>query len=130
MTCPLCLSAGKRPPGFATSRRCAFDTGIFVSGNWNCETLNQLRDIAETRHHDDRSIGIIPLPESDEWGSGWIVLTWYKRRGAVGGALWMNEDSGAHPLRLVQAQAALAFWSATSSQAIDHDCADGAQECE
>jgi hypothetical protein len=118
MTCPLCLSAGKRPPGFATSRRCAFESGAFDSDNWNCETLNRLRDIAETRHHDDRSIGIVALPESEEWESCWIVLTWYKNRGAVGGALWMNEDMGAHPLRLAQAQAALAFWSDPTGSAM------------
>ncbi len=40
--------------------------------------------------------------------SGWIVLAWYKRRGSVGAAVVMNEDSQPRELTLELAESALA----------------------
>jgi hypothetical protein len=108
-----------QPAGFGQPRKCGFTDRewshglFFTSENWNCETLNALRDIAVTHvNPDDRSIGIVWLPESDDTDSGWIVLTWYKRRGSVGSAIVMNEDSRPRELTLELAETAIARYHA------------------
>jgi hypothetical protein len=89
--CQRCRAAGPALRG----RKCAFTTsGRFTPANWQCETMNALRDaVALTRRDDlhNASIGIVPVPEGADW-RGYVVLAWYKNRGTVGQALLVNDD--------------------------------------
>lgn len=96
--CPACKERGKTWRG--SDPKCAFRFGVFSSDNWNCATLSDLRVLAEQlqdrvcswgysvtynyRHGDD-SIAVLPCPE-DCKQMGFVVLSWYKQRGAVDSA--------------------------------------------
>ena len=84
---------------------CAFDkNGRFREKNWNCMTLQKLRQIATEHrdcyfHRNDMYAGtiyVLPVPEPDigiaNIQRGYIVLTCYKDRGAVDKAIVINED--------------------------------------
>lgn len=73
--------------------------------NWNCATMNALRDkIAENHHQtfysNDQVLGVLPV------GASFLVLCWYKRRGAVDAAVVLD-DEGFQPLTLDLAEAIL-----------------------
>lgn len=109
MTCLACLSAGMKPPHFGSPRRCAFESGIFSTDNWQCATLNALRDLAIFSHRDDMengSICVIPLPVNDIQ-QGYIVLSFYKDRGSVGRAIVMNDEEEPKVLTLQVADVCL-----------------------
>ena len=61
--------------------KCAFPAGIFDSVNWNCATMNALRDLAEEDDRygvtsaRDRSVAVI------YFNNMFLVLGWYKHRG-------------------------------------------------
>lgn len=99
MTCRLCEERGI-PDHFASNPNCAFDeTGTFTGDNWQCATMNALRDLVEDGYGeriygDDESIAIIRVPY--HIGLGFIVMTWYKDRGQTGNAIVMSTD---HPER-------------------------------
>lgn len=84
------------------SRRCAFPDGVFQTENWNCATMNVLRDIAEalgtTMRADDAegSIGYVPLGDEDI--TGYLVMTWYKNRGRTHSALVLRLDDPPLPV--------------------------------
>jgi hypothetical protein len=111
--CELCEKRGKTWEG--SDPICAFVDGVFTSPNWNCATMNRLREIAEEHdwtHRDDNaaaSIGYIPFEGNEE--SGYIVLTWYKRRGATGNAVVMWDEEPVKPLTLDLATLALKYWT-------------------
>lgn len=92
--------------------RCGFVDGVFTTDNWNCATLNTLRELIENRDevgismcHEDHSVAVLPAAETDEYGD-WYLLSWYKSRGRTEHALsW--EGQVAVPLRLSQAEALL-----------------------
>jgi hypothetical protein len=67
---------------------CGFPDGIFNANNWNCATLNSLRDIAKrigtVQGMNDCYIAIIPIIDE-----GWIILSWYKDRGKTSTARFM-----------------------------------------
>ncbi|KKL27248.1 hypothetical protein LCGC14_2387060 [marine sediment metagenome] len=101
-------------------QECAFETGAFSTKNFQCGTMNDLRDLAEKLSEDKErlekgycrdgyhrredmdsgSIGVIRIPESDmefegedgEPVQGYIVMTWYKNRGRTGRAYIMDDD--------------------------------------
>ncbi|MBR8661188.1 hypothetical protein [Brevibacillus sp. NL20B1] len=109
MSCKLCIERGKTWNG--DDPRCAFETGVFSPDNWNCATMNALREISRqlrTTYRDDMaaaSIGYVPF-EGDEY-SGYIVMTWYKDRGRTGNAFIAWDDE---PIReLTEADALLAI---------------------
>jgi hypothetical protein len=59
--------------------KCGFDeNGNFLERNWNCATLNDLRDIAEEKKVwcDDNYMAIV-----SRFDVGHGVLSWYKHRG-------------------------------------------------
>ena len=94
-TCPLCKERGKDWTG--DDPVCAFtsvfeDSRFFTKNNWNCATMNALRQIAEQNEvcRDDEYVGVVPF------GDGFIVMTWYKRRGNTANAIVM---SGAMPIK-------------------------------
>jgi hypothetical protein len=71
---------------------------VFDENNWNCATMNALRDIAEKHGYkqrdDDCCIGVVLIPRAAEGAqSGHIVMTWYKERGKTSRAIVMYDDS-------------------------------------
>ena len=94
--CPRCAAGGPK---------CGFlANGTFTAANWNCATLNALRAVAERVYGVDESIGVVRCP--DLFG-GFVVLTWYKDRGATSNAVWMGDSPITLPLTLDIADAAL-----------------------
>jgi hypothetical protein len=95
---------------------CAFETGVFSSHNWNCETMNELRDFVDEDAeregdktarwwHDDDNMAIVPIPQNmiEDVQRGMLVMGWYKRRGRTGTALVISDDV-AEPLTLKTAE--------------------------
>ena len=79
--------------------KCAFKNSKFSSDNWNCETMNRLRDLVIDDYdgekgegkclwNEDQKCGIYAIPETGEF----LVLSWYKRRGRTDGAWIVNES--------------------------------------
>ena len=101
MTCPLCAS-DPHPPN-SEPRKCAFEyEGVFRISNWSCLTMLRLRELCAIRHRDDLSagsIGVIPIPDTCS-ESGYLVLTWYKDRGATPGAFVLHDDRDPKSLTL------------------------------
>ena len=46
MTCKACVERGT-PENFASKPKCAFVHNTFSKENWNCATLNKLREISD-----------------------------------------------------------------------------------
>jgi aryl-alcohol dehydrogenase-like predicted oxidoreductase len=77
--CPRCQERVKDWSG--DNPKCGFDEeGNFLETNWNCATLNALREIAEETRVwcDDSNMAIIARSDV---GHG--ILSWYKNRGAT-----------------------------------------------
>ena len=75
--CPRCQERVKDWEGDDT--KCGFDeNGNFLEHNWNCATLNALRDKANANRvwSDDYSMSIIQT-----FDVGFGILRWYKSRG-------------------------------------------------
>lgn len=111
MPCKLCRERGK--PWHGDDPRCAFETGVFSPENWNCATMNALRERARelgTTFRDDNaagSIGCVPV-ETDDF-NGYVVLVWYKDRGRTGNAILLCDDEPPRPLTEEAALAALRY---------------------
>lgn len=76
--CRRCETRGQDWAGDAP--KCGFPSRKpFVGSNWNCATLNELREHAESSaiYNDDQYAALLPIPDSGEF----IVLCWYKHRG-------------------------------------------------
>lgn len=111
--CPRCLARGKTWPG--SNPVCAFvANGPFTSENWNCATMNLLRDLGEGcvvgNAEAQQYCIVLPVPRSEgDLPDGWpdfIVLGFYKRRGRTEGA-WALAETEMKPLRLEHAEAIL-----------------------
>lgn len=120
--CEYCQQAyqGKRPGHFGSDPRCGFDgNSLFKSDNWQCATLNTLRSCIERygywlrKDMQQASIGVLTIPEHDGWfedeedsevKTGYIVMTWYKSRGATGNAVVMWDDHEVAPLNFATAK--------------------------
>ena len=74
--CPRCIERGQTWSGDAP--KCGFDeNGNFLEHNWNCATLNALRDMGgESVWCDDQYMKIV-----SRFDVGHGVLSWYKSRG-------------------------------------------------
>lgn len=84
---------------------CAFDdrSRYFSHDNWCCQTLIQLRTLSIFRgYNDDESINVIPTSEGK-----YIILTYYKYRGATGNAIIMCDNEPIIPLTLELAEETL-----------------------
>jgi hypothetical protein len=105
MTCKACQTGVKGWKG--DDAKCGFLDGTFSTKNWNCETVNDIRDIAEREgnpniHHlrpDDQNYATIStlefsvLPQKDDNGGCraqpvCLWVGWYKRRGRTE-AMWL-----------------------------------------
>lgn len=106
MKCKLCQERGKTWQG--DDPKCAFPEGIFDESNWNCATMNKLRNLAERygnyEWQEDMNIASLKLNTDDYLG--WVVLTWYKSRGRTGTASYITDDR-VEPLTIRKAEACL-----------------------
>lgn len=112
--CAMCAQRGKTWDG--DDPVCAFDTaGKFNASNWNCATMNKLREIADGYglriRHDmaAASIGCVPF-EGDDY-SGYIVMTWYKDRGRTGNAFIAWDAEPVREFTYTDAVAAIAQYA-------------------
>ena len=101
--CPHCIEREK-PEYFGSDPKCAFRSGVFDTNNWQCATMNALRDLAEeqTVRTEDNSAAIIPILGE----GGFILMRWYKERGRTENACVFFSDSP-EPLTLHLARKAL-----------------------
>ena len=130
MTCRLCKDRGKTWEG--SDPRCAFlettelmttenelrSAKVFSGDNWNCATMNKLRDIARDlplywRNDDFGTFGAVPF-EGEYW-QGYIAMAWYKRRGRTNQAMLMGDGDMPLPLTEEMALEAIRYWEARRS---------------
>lgn len=78
--CPRCQERGQTWRG--SPPVCAFYDGRFTGDNWNCATMNALRDKATSDWNEDNYMGFLRGPNGDH-----LIMTWYKRRGRTSDAL-------------------------------------------
>ena len=75
--CPRCQQRVKDWQG--SDPKCAFSDGVFSPDNWNCATMNVLRDMAtNVVYSEDSNAAILSIGEGR-----FILLSWYKRRGCT-----------------------------------------------
>lgn len=109
--CPRCQTRGKTWEG--SDPRCAFPAGVFTPDNWNCATMNALRDLSDALDRswrDDNaaaSMGYVPIGDALDGASGYVVMSWYKSRGRTGQAWTMWDDDTPHLTTLAEAEAAI-----------------------
>jgi len=107
--CPRCQARGKTWLGDLP--RCAFTgTGQFSADNWNCATMNALRLFTQEIYCQDHTLGIIAIPELsrdcgfDDLMPNFLVLHWYKTRGACPLAQVVRMNHRVSPLTLSWAE--------------------------
>ena len=101
MTCKMCKERKQTWSGDAPS--CAFETDTFESDNWNCATMNALRDMAEARsslivYSNDQKAILLPF----RYEPLFLLLSWYKSRGRTEQA-WVVGDEEPTKLTLKEA---------------------------
>ena len=96
--CPECKKRGKTWRG--SDPRCAFQSETFSSDNYQCATMNILRDLCEESRiwNEDSHCAAIPFGVNGFF----LVLSWYKSRGRTDGA-WVVHCDGMEALTLTQA---------------------------
>jgi hypothetical protein len=101
--CQRCADADR----LGSKRRCAFtSSGRFRNSNWSCETMMALRGAAVFRQRDDLSAGsiaVMPLPDTLDV-QGWLILSYYKDRGASPGAVILGDEGERIELTLHRAE--------------------------
>lgn len=110
-----------------TEITCAFDNKEkkFNKNNWNCATMNKLREIAKTkedchyfRTDDCGTVGIIPVfADINLEITGYLVMMWYKEQGRTDQAYIMN-IYGIHPLYLEDAEALIRYYEGAENRPI------------
>jgi hypothetical protein len=113
MACHRC-EADPQPSNFGSPRRCAFNAdGTFTPENWNCATIDALliggaleRYGSGEHGGDDETMQVVY--SGGGYGSGWIVLTRYKRRGCTSSAVHVGDFWPAKPLTLAITEAFIA----------------------
>lgn len=99
MTCKACVERGT-PESYGSEPKCAFPNGAFTSENWNCATLNTLREIsdhtygASTTYGDDETLEVIPLYENT---FNFMIIGYYKQRGTVHTLIMLKEGTSITP---------------------------------
>ncbi len=130
----MCKERGQTWSGSAP--RCAFESGVFSSDNWNCATANALRELSGERNwqtkekdslwlrRNDQSFAAMWVPAHPEdvpdgdrcgpfRGGGFIAMTWYKHRGQTEMILRVDPRDGGTvdkcglPLTIAEAEAAI-----------------------
>ena len=139
--CPLCLERSKTWKG--SNPKCAYPEDHRHSmreGNWNCATLNKLRQLCDPFSDEnlarritlntvirggDLSIGILWVPESPtRYGDSFtepeqaptydffIIMQWYENRGKVSKAFCVDHATDSRPLTFARAMAAIRRYEA------------------
>ena len=120
MNCKRCQDRGKTWSG--DDPVCAFvgDEGLFDPSNWNCATMNALRDMAEKHENrvwsDDSWMSVLPVHSETEECAQYathVIIAGYKNRGCTGVAMGWTLDDGFFPLNLELAELVLAQEGAT-----------------
>ena len=106
MVCDACKARGKTREG--SDPKCGFPNGRFSLENWNCASLNALRDLVyegqdpmpsgvDYRYCEDQKYATVQV-ETIEGAGGALALwvTWYKSRGGTD-AVWLLFSSGEAP---------------------------------
>lgn len=96
--CPRCEKRGKTWQG--DDPKCGFgENGKFIDSNWNCATLNALRDLESCDYGrvraDEENMKVIPVTSvdfSDNKVAIFLILCWYKSRGRLPFARVMFSD--------------------------------------
>ncbi len=107
MNCEECKKRGKTWPG--DDPKCAFARGAFDAENWNCASVNLLRDLVyegqspmpsgvDYRYCEDQKYATVQV-DHVEGVEGALALwvTWYKSRGRTEGAWLMFSDQPPRP---------------------------------
>lgn len=107
--CKMCQERGQTWAG--APPKCAFPEGVFVTNNWNCATMNAIRDMVERNrfrrfHVDEERIGLIIAPETERLLPGFVVICWYKNRGKNPVARFMD-SAECTPLTLERAESVI-----------------------
>jgi hypothetical protein len=87
--CRRCQEQGQ-PENFSSPIKCGFLSGSFDPDNWQCGTLNALRSLIkpdDIKYNEDCSVAVLPCFGTED---GFLLLTWYKRRGAVAKCDWID----------------------------------------
>ena len=119
----MCQERGKTWEG--SDPQCAFVGGVFTWENWNCATMNALRELV---HRDEpwrwewrddgsaASFGSIYVPEtgSENGGGFYIAMSWYKSRGKTANAYRFSDDDTPRPITLADAMDAIESYAAAS----------------
>ena len=102
--------------GLGSKPQCAFKRGKFTADNWNCVTMNLLREIADelVTYNGDERAALIPVGGYGDELTGhdpcnfifYVYLQWYKRRGQTERAVKFSicEDVPPEPLTLKDAE--------------------------
>ena len=87
--------------------RCGFSEGPFNPDNWNCATLNALRDLVDESQHpmpdgvdyrycSDQKYATVHIDDVElngDWLGLALWVSWYKNRGTTE-AVWILDHSG------------------------------------
>ncbi len=113
MKCPRCSAAYSGKVFTAGGvPRCAFPEGAeFQADNWNCATMNDLRNLVEGRtvYSEDQNAALWPVD------GDFLVLGWYKSRGCTELAAVLSGQK-MMPLRLDFAEEVLGTESAPEAE--------------
>jgi hypothetical protein len=112
MKCGMCKKRSKTWNG--DDPKCAFENGVFSPNNWNCATMNELRNIAEEiemSHRYDLTVGSFgTVPWECNRSKGIVFMTWYKERGKTSNAIVMYDDEPVRKLTLKDAEDAITYY--------------------
>lgn len=112
--CRACASRGGRTWN-GDDPRCAFTSGRFDTDNWNCASLAELRNYADTGglviyNDDSRAVALRFSQRSDDGDdeiSGVLFLGWYKSPGRTEAAMVYDDGAQASPSTREQIDAAV-----------------------
>ena len=109
MPCRLCRERGSLGR-YSDPPVCAFDdSGAFLTDNWNCATMNALREIADrvTVGVEEVHGGCVAFDDANDGGLGKVIaLCWYKFRGRTATAVVLDDEGGSREMTLADAEAA------------------------
>jgi hypothetical protein len=134
MSCKMCRERGQAWSGSAP--KCAFTRAKFSPDNWNCATLNKIRDLIHQDDESHRPAGIVVQYDEDRWYAlittgyancgdddidsrvaGALYVEWYKHRGRTE-QMWMMTDPPTRPTE-AQCLRILRWYQQQASDAVD-----------
>lgn len=112
--CPRCRqSYPSRPADFNSDVVCAFLSGKFSIDNWACATMQKLRSqevlgstngYANHKFNEDENGAMLP-----DGQGGFLILSWYKRRGRTQFARMLNVGAELRDVTLEDAERVIAY---------------------